>query len=85
MTRIGPSVHLVRLSDTRVLRSVASVAVPVGFLSATGDYESSLSLAALLPILLPMQGSEITRTLCAAFCDWVTVVNFPPIFALSSV
>jgi hypothetical protein len=30
LTRIGPSVHLVKLADTRVLRSVASAAVPVG-------------------------------------------------------
>jgi hypothetical protein len=30
VTRIGPSVHLVKLADTRVLRSVASAAVPVG-------------------------------------------------------
>jgi hypothetical protein len=31
---IGPSVHLVRLLDTRVFRSVASAGVPVGCLSA---------------------------------------------------
>src|SRR5713226_2600614 len=82
---LRPGVNLVRLLVTRGIRSVASAAVPVGCLSARGDYESSLSLAALLPIPLPMQRSEVTRTLCAAFCDWVTVVNFPPIFALGSV
>ena len=41
VTMIGPSVHLVRLLDTRVVRSVASAAVPVGCLSATEDYEFS--------------------------------------------
>jgi hypothetical protein len=40
---IGPSVHLVRLLDTGVPRSVASVAVPAGCSSATRDQESSAS------------------------------------------
>ena len=71
----GPNAHRARERGTKVQRNAASATVPVGCLSATGDYESSLSLAALLPILLPMQRSEVTRTLCAAFCDWVTVVN----------
>ena len=38
----GPSVHLVRLLGTKVLRSVATAtAVLAGCSSATGDYESS--------------------------------------------
>src|SRR6266850_5452367 len=82
----GVSVHPVQVQDTRVLHAVSiATALLAGCSSVTGDYESSISLAALVPILLPMQRSEVTRTLCAAFCDWVTVVDFPSIFALSPV
>jgi hypothetical protein len=43
VTRIGPSVHLVRLWDSGELRSVASAAAPAGCSSVTRDHESAAS------------------------------------------
>src|SRR5882672_11283119 len=75
----GVSVHPVQVQDTRVLHAVSiATALLAGCSSVTGDYESSISLAALLPILLPMQRSEVTRTLCAPLATGLRWSIFHP-------
>lgn len=61
---IGLSVHLVRLLGTRVLRSVANAAAPVGCLSATEGYErcSARPMTHLDSSYTPALISSITRS-----------------------
>src|SRR5882672_8726194 len=77
--QVDPSVHPVQVQDTTVLHAVSiATALLAGCSPVTGDYESSLSLAALLPILLPMQRSEVTRTLCAPLATGLRWSIFHP-------